>query len=317
MNRLLPATLILSAIAFGQTPVATVTLSLPPNPVGPSATVINPNTNKGYLFAGNMVSVLDLSGAHAQTNQFVFARGSSLGLIHPAPLALFVNPASNKIYAFRGNQFVVIDGGTDTVIQTFLLAPKSGVGYFPVALNPVTKKIYVGEIGATGTGETQVLDPDTFATLAVIPSPVAMVPSSVLNGTTQVSENPESFVFTGTTNRVFILYQQAGGQIVDATTDAVLAQADCSTTCNGLAFTPGVNGAVFNPADNSNSWAARSGSNSRSARRRGWSKRVPRASIHPVLPGGFGEQYGDKADTDLRTGDQKCWGSTPQRATCI
>jgi len=257
MNRFLLATILLSAIAFGQTPVATVTLGPPPNTDGPSATAINPNTNKGYLFAGNLVSVLDLSTAHSQTNYIALPAAP---LFTTAPPATFVNPATNKIYAFRENQFVVIDGGTDTVIQTFLLPPNSNFSYTPVAFNPVTKKIYVGELSAAGTGETRVLDPDTFATLAVIPSPVALVPSSVqTNGFTQVSENPESFVFSGTANRVFVLYQQAGGQIVDATTDAVVAQADCSTTCNGLAFAPGVNGALLNPKDNS-IWAAFSGS---------------------------------------------------------
>jgi hypothetical protein len=257
MNRFVLAALVLSAIASGQTPVATVTLGPPPITGTPSAVVINPNTSKGYLFAGNLVSVLDLSSAHAQTHQIA---------LPPAPVpgnaltALFVNPASNKVYAFRRNQFVVIDGGTDTVIQTFLLPTNSNFTYWPVALNPATKKIYVGEIGANGMGETRVLDPDSFATLALIPSPVAMVASSTPNALTQLSENPESFVFSGAANRVFILYQVSGGQIVDATTNAIVAQADCSTGCNALAFAPGVNGAVLNPADNS-IWAAVTGAN--------------------------------------------------------
>jgi len=256
MNRFLLASLILTAIAYGQTPVATVTLGPPPPGDLPRAVVINPNNNKSYLLTGNQVSVLDLSSAHAPTHQIALP----FPPVSPSRTTLLINRASNKIYAFRGNQFVVIDGGTDTVIQTFLLAPNSNFAYSPVALSPATNKIYVGEIGATGTGETRVLDPDTFATLAVIPSPVALVASSVPNGTTQISENPESFVFSGAANRVFILYQISGGQIVDATTDSVVAQADCSTTCNGLAFAPGVNGAVLNPADNS-IWAAVSGAN--------------------------------------------------------
>ncbi len=246
MNLRILSSLMLCSIAFAQTPVATVTLSPPPNPVGPSKVVVNANTNKAYLFAGNLVNVLDLSGSQVP---------ASIALPTPppsaspgSPSATFVNPdpAKNKIYAFRGNQFVVIDGATGAVSQTFSLPPNPDFSYTPVSFNPATNKIYVGEISATGNrpGETRVLDADTFATLAIIPSPN-------LNGAAQPSENPEKFVFSAATNRVFILYQTSGGQIVDASSNVVVAQADCSAGCNGLAFAPGVKGGVVNPADNS------------------------------------------------------------------
>ena len=256
MNRTLAVILLLGAFSasaiFGQTVVGSVTLGPPPNLSGANDLVINQTSNKAYLFGGNIADVIDLG-----LNRVV----STITLPTPPPTAspgspsgVWVNPATNRIFAFRGNQFVVIDGFTDTVAQTFELPPNSEFAYAPVSYNPASNKFYVGEIGpgpGARPGEVRILDATTFATSTTLTQPN-------VNGDQIPSENPEQILINPATDRAYIFYQESGVQVLDGSSDAVLATAACSATCNGLTFPPGINGGVINPLDNS-VWVAYSG----------------------------------------------------------
>ncbi|HEY2015498.1 MAG TPA: hypothetical protein VGH38_18460, partial [Bryobacteraceae bacterium] len=246
-----------SVAVFGQTVLGTATLGPPPNLSGPDRIIINPATNKTYLFAGNMVDVIDLGSQHVGT--IALPPEPTSASPGAGPLGVWVNTTKNRIYAFRGNQFVTIDGSNDTVLQTFSLPPLLDTTYGPIAYNAASSRLYVGEINSTTNGgEVRIVDDTSFATLSI-------VPVNVIGGVSH-SEKPEQILINPTNNRVYIIYQTSGAQVLDGSTNAVLASAFCDQTCSGLSFPPGINGAMINPADNS-VWVAWSG-------------------IPPIVPGG-------------------------------
>jgi len=206
--------------------------------------VINPRTNKVYLFAGNSVEVIDLTVNRLIGQIALPTLPPSAGLDGASGAWVNNTAHASQIILFRGNQFVVIDALTDSVMQTFSLPPTLDTRYGPVAYNG--KKFYVGEISATGNhgGEVRVLDSTSFATTAIIPVPQ-------VNGTVTSSDNPFQIVVNPGNDKVYVFYQLSGAQIIDGSSDAVVATAACTTTCNGLAFPPQINGAVINPIDNS------------------------------------------------------------------
>ena len=260
MNRLLLSTAALCALitpfdVFGQTPVGSISVGPPAAILGPTEMVINQATNKAYVFGVNSADVIDLSANRV------------IGTVTLPPLPptasltsagfLFVNSTNNRIFVFRGNQFVAIDGSTDTVVQTFLLpannTPSTSFNYGPVAYNPTSNRFYVGEIDTSAVieGDVRILDGNTFTTLAQVVRPDINAPS-------EPSENPIQILVNPGNNRVYILYSVSGMQILDGSSNAILAQATCATTCNGLAFSAPPNGERINPADNS-VWVASSG----------------------------------------------------------
>ena len=240
---------------MGQTPAGSVLIGPPATILGPGEMVINQVTNRAYVFGGNSADVIDLS-----TNTLV----GTVALPLPpstAPVSsagfLFVNSNTNRIFVFRGNQFVVIDGLTNTVVQTFLLPPNNtattSFQYQPVAYNAASNQFYVGEIDTSAAieGDVRVLNGDTFATVAQIVRPD-------VNGIDHPSENPVQILVNPGNNRVYVMYSLSGMQILDGNSSAILAQATCTATCNGLAFSAPPNGERINPADNS-VWVASSG----------------------------------------------------------
>ncbi len=253
MNRLVLSIVKLSAMAlcavlfpsaiFGQTQIGIVSVGPTGTIFGPQRMVINPATNKAYVFDSVSADVIDLT-----TNKLLGAVPMPIPPSSASPGiagSVFVNPAKNRIFVFRGNQFVVIDGSTDTVINTFSL-PASGPAYAPVAYNAAVNKFYVGEIDTTAVirANVRILDGDTFATLAQITRPD-------VNGTDNPSENPFQILVNPGNNRVYVIYQISGTQIIDGATNSIVAQAACSTSCNGLAIPIQNGGAMINPADNS------------------------------------------------------------------
>lgn len=243
-------------LSFGQTLLGSVTLGPPPNLTGPTRMVINPISNKTYVFGGNAIDVVDLN-LNRVTSTIIMPTpppsASPLG-----PDGAWIDTVKNRIYTFRGNQFVVIDGQSDAVVQTFSLPPLINDSYGPISYNAGTHKFYVGETSPTASlnnpsqGEVRVLDDTSFATSAIITLPNT-------NGGVPLSERPYQILVNPATNRVYILYQVSGVQILDGTTDSLIASAACSTTCNALVFPPGTNAMIVNPADNS-VWVAYSGS---------------------------------------------------------
>jgi DNA-binding beta-propeller fold protein YncE len=234
---------LISATIFGQTQIGIVSVGPAGTIFGPQRMVINPATNKAYVFDSVSADVIDLT-----TNKVIGAVPMPL----PPPSAspgvtgsVFVNPAKNRIFVFRGNQFVTIDGSTDTVINTFSL-PDTGPNYAPVAYNAAANKFYIGEIDSTAViqANVRILDGDTFATLAQITRPD-------VNGTDNPSENPFQILVNPGNNLVYVIYQISGTQIIDGTSNSIVAEAACSTSCNGLAIPTQNGGAMINPADNS------------------------------------------------------------------
>lgn len=118
---------------------------------GPSAIAVNPVTNKTYVVAGGLVTVIDN------------ASGTTTNVpVGTAPGALAINTVTNKIYVANqaygeGTTITVIDGATNDTTTINL-------GQYPqlIAVNETTNKIYV----PSGRSVT-VVDGQTLATQTV------------------------------------------------------------------------------------------------------------------------------------------------------
>jgi YVTN family beta-propeller protein len=168
-----------------------------------------------------------------------------------------VNPTTNRIYVVSSNfvtrrdvPVTVLDGATNTIIDTIPPLDPDRHGALSIAINPTTNRLYLPHFE---TDSVAVLDGTTHAVLATVP--VGGFPSSVAvnsttdrvyvtnarDGTLSVLDGPTNttlatvpvgarpfYVATNPiTNRVYVASNDPGGRmltIVDGATDTVVAR---------------------------------------------------------------------------------------------
>jgi|CZKJ01.1.fsa_nt_gi YVTN family beta-propeller protein len=147
------------------------------------------------------------------------------------PNGVSVNPTNNRIYVSLGTAVDVIDGSTNTVIDTVQTPQGSSV----IAANIVTGRVYTAGCSATGTCGVTVIDGTTDAVIATIPLIVRSgigVQGITVNPVTNRIYAADDFVYRvaeidGNTNAV-LTYIKTGnsemlGLAVDFSTDQILA----------------------------------------------------------------------------------------------
>jgi DNA-binding beta-propeller fold protein YncE len=177
---------------------------------GPNAIAVNPVTNKTYVVAGGLVTVIDN------------ASGMTINVpVGTAPGALAINTVTNKIYVANqaygeGTTITIIDGATNGTTTINL-------GQYPrlIAVNEITNKIYV----PSGGGVT-VVDGETLAT-QTIPLGTTSASSIAINPATNTiyvagcstslncNDNGIVSVIDGVTNNVTVV-DVSGGPVAMA-----------------------------------------------------------------------------------------------------
>lgn len=196
-------------------PVATL-----PVGAGPSATAINPLTNKIYVANSGDSSVSVIDGA---TNT-VTAVGTGT-----TPVSVAVNPVTNQIYVANQNSssVTIIDGATNATTTV-------SVGTSPdyLAVNPVTNKIYVADyIGNNVT----VIDGASNTT------------STVATGL-----RPEAIAVNPVTNKIYVVNYVANTvTVIDGATNNVVSTVNVGARPTSVAANPVTNVIyVANGSDN-------------------------------------------------------------------
>lgn len=141
--------------------------------------VVNPTTNKVYVFDQFDSGVQILDGT---TDDFVGKIPGAKGN------QATVNPTTDKLYVTNENYMQIIDLSTNTVVDTMNFGTSLG----PVAVNPATNKIYVGDFNSDGRGTT----------VYVIDGLANKITQTVTVGT-----NPSSITANPITNDIYVANQ--------------------------------------------------------------------------------------------------------------
>ncbi|MBI2862955.1 MAG: beta-propeller fold lactonase family protein [Chloroflexi bacterium] len=166
----------------------------------PEGIVTNPQTNRLYIANTNSgnVSVFDTTNDANPQVATVGIPGSGAGITN---LYLAIIPATNRIYVTAPglNKIFVVDGGSNTIAQTFSLtwSPSS-------AIVASASRLYVADQGA---GTVNVLDPTTGASIATVSvgsNPVYSVAINSARNHLYATSNSSSLltVIDGATNSV-------------------------------------------------------------------------------------------------------------------
>src|SRR2546426_685245 len=174
-----------------------------------------------------------------------------------------VNPNTNKIYVIDDNGLQVIDGTTNSVVNTIT------VGKFPsaVAINRNTNMIYVAN---TGDNTTSVINGETNSVVSTItvgnePNGIGVNPKtnmiyvanflsvagtvSVIDGATnsvtstiQVGNGPIGVDANPTTNKIYVANSNGNTvSVIDGTTNSVLSTLPVGSGPHGIGINPNTN----------------------------------------------------------------------------
>jgi YVTN family beta-propeller protein len=194
-------------------------------PVAGGFVAVNPTTNQIYVagtYPSTTVTVVD-----GKSNTVV----ASVNAGGP-PTGVAVNPTTNRIYVPTELQtLAIIDGGSNTVLNTIALGPAAGGGT-AVAVNPMTNRIYVtdtcGLSQCTASQPTwmSVIDGASNAVIAGVPVGVQ---------TWSVAVNPSL-------NHVYVAsFRSDTVAVIDGASNSVLATLGSCCTPAFLAANPATN----------------------------------------------------------------------------
>jgi YVTN family beta-propeller protein len=212
----------LAAAALDRASGQTVTANLSVGGRGPTAIVVNPNTNLIYVAsAGNDPSGDHLTVIDGTTNAVSYIRTANP--LDPFQVSAAVNTMTNKIYIASENagEVTIIDGATNSTSTVGIASPLA------IGVNPVTNKIYV----ASGIGVIMVIDglagrttnlpfsgSSPFQAIAVNPNTNKIYITSfsqnkltVLDGgtnslaTVNVGMSPTSIAVNPSTNKIYVV----------------------------------------------------------------------------------------------------------------
>ncbi|HEX5502868.1 MAG TPA: choice-of-anchor D domain-containing protein, partial [Thermomicrobiales bacterium] len=211
---------------------------------GTFGVAVDPATNRVYVaVASDPPGVAVIDGA---TNTVV----TTIPL-DGTPYSVAVNPSTNRVYAtyqVESELFLaVIDGATDTGIDSVDLGAATGIFSGGVAVNPVTNRIYAAIATSNGVGPPSggalvVLNGDTNAIVATVP--MTGVPAGVaVNPVTAQIFVAESNSFSGisATERTSRAIGGTNGSLVtlDGGTNAVASTLPLDAAPVGVVVAPG------------------------------------------------------------------------------
>jgi len=241
---------LLSIVVLLVSPAMAAHFTVVPGVNNPTQTVLNPATNKLYVFGDQGVAVIDALTGKTIT-YFIPPSEMAVGWFNLVAL----NQARNKIYVAAGQTLYVIDGATDAVTQTAVFPTNINRMVF----NPASNKLYISQTftavvtspNFSGTvpevGQVLSLNGDSLATLATIQATsmtnIGVPPSS-----------PDSLLVNPATNKLYILFSRGITdllQIVDGNTDTIVKQPTCDATGCHNVISAGIGAMGINPRDNS------------------------------------------------------------------
>ena len=218
---------------------ASATPSAPSGPVvatipvsGAQGIAVNSNTNKIYVANGNGYSIQVIDGATTKIDANITTSGNPGGGCATSFVAL--NPNSNLIYTdnqgcthwsyggpgWSAQSVSVINGTNNNVIAQVAISHGSGYPDDPIAVNPITNKIYAL---ANGAYEVVVINGSTNQVTTNIPV-----------AGTDIVVNPQ-------TNTIYVLGGNAI-QVIDGTTDSIVKNFSWGkSSSKGIGINPNTN----------------------------------------------------------------------------
>lgn len=175
------------AVIDGSDNTVIATVSIPDSPF---SIAVNPVTNRVYSRGEQSVSVLD-----GFTNTVIATIPVDGG-----PRGLVVDPATNRVFVSNASAsaIVVVDGATNTIIDTITLADAQPWG---MGVDPATNRLYI----AAGL-DVKVVNTATMAVIATVP---------VGGYATAVALNPS-------TNRLYVRTELGGVAVINTLTNTVV-----------------------------------------------------------------------------------------------
>jgi DNA-binding beta-propeller fold protein YncE len=189
-----------------------------PNANGPHAVAVNEVTNQIYVanFLSGNVTVID--GATNATTTVTDPNAAAI-----EPVAVAVNPMTNKIYVANNNldgfsnttagNVTVIDGATNS---TTTITDPNAITPVAVAVNPITNKIYVANLGNGGSnhGNVTLIDGASNSTTTIAIDPNLLGPQAV------AVDQTRNKIYVANANDS-VLSGIGGVTVIDGTTDAI------------------------------------------------------------------------------------------------
>jgi hypothetical protein len=201
----------------------------------PSQMVLNPVTNKMYVFGKGSPSGSSIAVVDTTTNKVLSYIDGPVGTQFGVGM-MVANTLTNKIYFLSTGNLSVIDGATDTITQTVpLTLAVAATGVF----EPNTSKFYF-----SGVSGITAVDGNTLATVKFI-----------LGLGQTAATGPQQLVVNPANNKIYAFFNLVtltGIQVIDSNTDRVLVATACKVN---KGCSPSVAGfpisAMLNAADNS------------------------------------------------------------------
>jgi YVTN family beta-propeller protein len=180
---------------------------------GPAALTVNPLTNQIYALTYNTANVYIIDGsADAVTNSVQVSASSSSG----EAVAIAVDPITNFVYASVHGGLAVVDGTSQTAVQTIGSPAQSSNGV--LVLNPITHNVYYA-FGSV----VEIIDAAANLQSTVTPTPTQNAPHSV-------AVNPA-------TNRIYVTNNTSNSvTVLDGTTNSVLDSVTTGTNPSAIAL---------------------------------------------------------------------------------